>query len=63
MDNLHSSGSPHGRDDTFSFRVMLLSVYDEMLRGVSQETPCPLFLLDLSVGEMPIALNPNLSAL
>lgn len=51
------------QDDTFSFRVMLLSVYDEMLRGVSQETPCHLFLLDLEVGEMPILLNPNLSAL
>lgn len=43
-DNLHCS---RGRVDTFSLRVVLLSVYDEMLRGVSEETPCPLFLLDL----------------
>lgn len=53
IDNLHRPQSPFGQTDTFSFRVMLLSVYDEMLRGVSEETLCPLFLLPCKLGRCP----------
>lgn len=48
-------GAPHGQDDTFSVRVMLLSVYDEMLRGVSQETQWPsYFYLTCQLGKCPL---------
>lgn len=52
-DNLHSPQSPFGQIDTFSFRVILLSVNDEMLRGVREENPYQLFFLPCDLGRCP----------
>lgn len=45
MDNLHTPQGSSGQTDTFTFRLILLSVNDRMLRGVSEESLGHLFLL------------------
>lgn len=42
MDDLHTPQSPFGPTDTFTFRVILPSVSDGMLKGFSKESLGPL---------------------
>lgn len=53
MDNLHTPQGSSGQTDTFTFRLILLSVNDRMLRGVSEESLGHLFLLPCKLGGCP----------